>query len=135
MSSRALLERAFAALGAADVDALDELYTHDYVLELPYAKPEPQRVESLAAVKTYLAAAFETVRFTLVIDEVHELAGGHGVIAEYSSEGAVVATGIRYANTYIGLWRMRDGRISATREFYDPVVAAEAFAAKESDRG
>jgi ketosteroid isomerase-like protein len=127
-ASEGLLRRVFDVLGAADVAALEELYTDDYVLELPYSKPSPVRVEGRAAVQTYLTAAFQTVRFALTITDVHELAGGGGVVAEYTSEGEVVATRRRYSNTYIGLWRMRDGRISLTREFYDPIVAAEAFA-------
>jgi ketosteroid isomerase-like protein len=123
-----LLRRVFDALGAADVGALDELYTEDYVLELPYSKPSPVRVEGRDVVQAYLTAAFQTVRFVLTITELHELAAG-GVVAEYTSEGQVLSTGRRYANTYVGLWRMRDERISLTREFYDPMVAAEAFAA------
>jgi ketosteroid isomerase-like protein len=121
-----VLRRVFDALGAADVAALDDLYTEDYVLELPYSKPEPVRVEGRAAAQAYLTGAFRTVRFALSITDLYEIEGG--VVAEYTSEGEVVATGRRYANTYIGLWRIRDGRISATREFYDPLVAAEAFA-------
>lgn len=120
-----LLRRVFDAIGAADVDALGELYTDDYVLELPYAKPEPVRVEGLAAVQPYLARAFQVFRFTLAITEVHELAGGD-LVAEYTSEGTVVPTGRRYANRYIGLWRFREGKVCFTREFYDPVRSAEA---------
>jgi len=50
-----------------------------------------------------------------------------GVVAEYTSEGTVVPTGKRYANTYIGVWRFRDGRVHHTREYYDPIVSAEAL--------
>jgi ketosteroid isomerase-like protein len=38
----------------------------------------------------------------------------------------VLPTGKRYANTYVGIWRFRDGRVSHTKEWYDPVVSAEA---------
>jgi uncharacterized protein len=99
--------------------------TGDYVLEMPYAKPDPVRVEGLATVQAYLRAAFETFRFELTITESWEIPGG--VVAEYTSEGTVVSTGKRYANTYIGVWRFRDGLVSHTREYYDPIVAAEAF--------
>jgi uncharacterized protein len=122
-----VLLRAFAAIGAADVDAFDDLYTDDYVLELPYAKPEPVRVEGLAPVKDYLRRAFTVFRFDLTITAVHELVDGD-LVAEYTSEGTVVPTGRRYANTYVGLWRFADGRVRATREWYDPLVSAEATA-------
>lgn len=119
------LRRVFDAIGATDVDALGELYTDDYVLELPYAKPEPVRVEGLVTVQAYLRRAFETFRFELTITDAWEIPGG--VIAEYTSEGTVVPTGKRYANTYIGVWRFRDGRVHHTREYYDPIATAEAL--------
>ena len=125
MSEQAL-RRVFDAIGAADVDALADLYTDDYVLEMPYAKPEPVRVEGLATVQAYLRRAFETFRFELTITSSWEIDGG--VVAEYTSEGRVVPTGRRYANTYIGVWLFRDGRIHHTREYYDPIVSAEALA-------
>lgn len=125
MTNIDLLHRAFAAIAAAEVAALDQLYTADYVLELPYAQPEPVRVDGRAAVQRYLERAFRVFRFELTLTAAHELVGGD-LVAEYTSEGRVVPTGRRYANTYVGLWRFRDGRISATREWYDPVAAAEA---------
>ncbi|HEY8527986.1 MAG TPA: nuclear transport factor 2 family protein [Acidimicrobiales bacterium] len=127
MTNTDVLRRVFAALGAADVAALDELYTDDHVLELPFAKPDPVRVEGRAAVQEYLRRAFEVFRFELALTAVHELAGGD-LVAEYTSEGRVVPTGRPYANTYVGLWRFRDGRVCLTREWYDPVVAAAATA-------
>ena len=120
--SEALLRQAFDAIGAADVDALGELYTEDYVLELPYAKPAPVRVEGLCDVQAYLRAAFQVFRFTLRITEVHHLVDGD-IVAEYTSDGTNLTTGLPYANRYIGLWRFRDGRVSHTREYYDPMVA------------
>ena len=122
-----VLRRVFDAIGAADVDALGELYADDYVLELPYAKPAPVRVEGRGPAQDYLRRAFETFRFALTITGVHELAGGD-LVAEYTSEGTVVPTGRRYANSYVGLWRFAGGRVRSTREWYDPLVAAEALA-------
>ena len=124
--SDAVLRRVFDAIGAADVDALGGLYTDDYVLEMPYAKPDPIRVEGLATVQVYLRRAFEVFRFALTITEAHPLADLDAVVAEYTSEGTVVPTGKRYANSYVGIWRFRDGKVCATREWYDPVVSAEA---------
>lgn len=126
MTNEDVLRRVFAAFGSADVAALDHLYTDDYVLELPYAKPEPVRVEGRETVQAYLTGAFQVFRFELTITAVHELAGGD-LVAEYTSEGTVVPTGRRYANTYVGLWRFRDGRVCATKEWYDPIVSAEAL--------
>ena len=70
----------------------------------------------------YVAAALEHVRFTLTITEVHPSADPDLVIAEYTSEGEMVATGQPYRNRYIGLWWFRDGHVCRTREFYNPAA-------------
>jgi uncharacterized protein len=122
-----LLREVFDAIGEADVARLGELYTDDYVLELPYAKPDAVRVEGLAATLPYLEAAFKVFRFTLTITNVLEVASGDTIVAEYTSEGTVIPNGKRYANTYIGVWKFRDGKVASTREYYDPVVSADAY--------
>jgi uncharacterized protein len=127
MSNEEVLRAAFAAIGAADVDALASIYAEDYVLVMPYAKPAPVRLEGRDTVLPYLARAFETFRFELTITDVHELAGGD-LVAEYTSEGRVVPTGKRYANSYVGIWRFRDGQVASTKEWYDPMISAEALA-------
>lgn len=42
------------------------------------------------------------------------------IIAEYQSEGQVLATGARYANSYIGIWKFRNGKMAMRREYADP---------------
>ena len=120
-----LLREAFDAIGRADTARLGELYADDYVVEFPYAKPAPTRVEELANVLQYLDAAFQTFRFTLTITNVLEF--GDTIVAEYTSEGTVVPSGKPYNNTYIGIWTFRDSKVASTREYYDPMVAADAY--------
>jgi ketosteroid isomerase-like protein len=120
-----LLREAFDAIGRADTTRLGELYADDYVVEFPYGKPSPTRVEGLADVLPYLDAAFQTFRFTLTITNLLEF--GDTIVAEYTSDGTVVPTGQPYNNTYIGIWTFRDGKVASTREYYDPVVAADAY--------
>lgn len=121
-----LVRTVFDAFATGDVAALDDLYTEDYVLELPYAKPAPVRVEGRAAVQQYLTGAFQVFRFRLTITEHARLEGVDALVAEYTSEGTVLPTGKRYANGYVGIWRFRDGRVSHTKEWYDPIISAEA---------
>lgn len=122
-----LVRSVFDAFGAGDVAALDHLYTDDYVLELPYSKPTPVRVEGRANVQEYLTGAFQVFRFQLTVTDHWKLEGVDALVAEYVSEGTVLPTGKRYANNYVGIWRFRDGRVSATKEWYDPIVSAEAM--------
>lgn len=126
-SNEKLLRAAFDAIGHADTARLGDLYADDYVLEMPYAKPEPVRVEGLANVLPYLDAAFQVFRFTLTITNVFEVVGGDTLVAEYTSDGTVVPNGKPYNNTYIGVWTFRDGKVASTREYYDPVVSADAY--------
>lgn len=125
-TNEAVLRAVFDAIGAADVDRLAELYAEDYVLDMPYAKPAPAHIEGRDVVLPYLARAFETFRFRLTITAVDELVGGD-LVAEYTSEGTVVPTGKRYANSYVGIWRFRDGQVVSTKEWYDPMISAEAL--------
>ena len=59
-----------------------------------------------------------------------ELPSGQ-VVAEYRSEG-LTRSGRRYANSYVGFFGMRDGRIACWREYFDPNVVADAFAVDDS---
>ena len=125
-ANRATLERLFTALNTSDWGALGSLYTEDYVLELPFADPEPVRAQGLAEVATTLGPMLETFRFTLSIVAVHECVDPDLLVAEYTSEGTVTTTGKPYANTYIGLYRFREGRVCGVKEFYNPLLALRA---------
>jgi ketosteroid isomerase-like protein len=122
------VRRAFAGVGHADADEMLANYTEDMVLELPYADP-PTVLEGREAVRAYLRAAFRVFKFRLDITEVHETTDPDELVVEYASEGHVETTGKPYANTYIGVYRFRDGLISRVREFYNPVPSMRSLAA------
>jgi uncharacterized protein len=117
---------AFGGIAAGDADRMLRHYTDDLVLELPYAQP-PLRLEGREAVRAHLHKAFEVFRFSLEITAVHELVDADRLVLEYTSTGTVLTTGKDYANTYIGVYRFRDGAICGVREFYDPTAAARAL--------
>lgn len=122
----ALLADVFDAIGAADVDRLRDYYTDDYILELPYSPTGPAVVSGRDAALDYVAAALTQVRFTLAMREMHPSADADLIIAEYDSEGTMLASGAPYRNAYIGLWWFRDGRVCKTREFYNPLATTAA---------
>ena len=124
--NRAILARLFDALNTADYGAMASLYTDDYVLELPFADPEPVRAQGLAEVATTLGPMLQTFRFTLSLTTVHDCLDPDLLVAEYTSEGTVTTTGKPYTNTYIGLYRFRDGRVCGVKEFYNPLLALRA---------
>jgi len=124
-ANRALLERVMAAIGTGD-PTLADAYTDDYVLELPFADP-PQRLEGRAEVMAYVTPRLGTFVFRLRLERVHECIDPDLLVAEYTSDGHAAPTGKPYRNTYIGLWRFRDGRICGVTEYLNPMVAAEAL--------
>lgn len=123
-----IVRRAFAGIAAGSAEQmLVDNYTDDMVIELPYASP-PSDISTKVTALKYLTAAFQTLRFSLEITDVHECVDPDLLILEYTSEGVVLATGKQYANRYIGVYWFRDGRIARVREFYNPVISAEAMA-------
>jgi ketosteroid isomerase-like protein len=121
-----VLRRAFAGVSAGDADQMLANYTDDMVLELPYSDP-PMTLRSKAEVHGYLAKAFQVFKFHLDITDVYETTDPDVLVAEYSGEGQVTTTGKPYNNSYIGVYRFRDGLISWVREFYNPIVSVRAL--------
>lgn len=130
-ANKALLQKVFDAMGTGDAAALATLYTHDYTLELPYASPEPIKVSGLANVGSYVGEALKVFRFTLTLTEIYDLADPDILIAEYVSHGEVTTTGAPYNNTYIGIWRFRNGQVCGTKEWYNPEISARALAGSD----
>lgn len=120
---------AFGAVGAGDVDGQLARYTDDAVLEMPFADP-PVRIEGKPALRSRLEPALAIFHFTLSVTEVHECAEPDTLVLEYTSQGVVTTTGRPYANAYIGVFRFREGLICFQREYYNPVAAQRALAAR-----
>jgi ketosteroid isomerase-like protein len=108
------------------VDAHNLLCTDDVLFELPYASP-PGRIEGRDNVRAYLKGALAIFSMRLAVTEVFFTDDPDVLIAEYASEGKVMTTGKPYTNTYIGVYRFRDGRLSGVREYFNPVPATIAL--------
>lgn len=117
----AIIERCFAALAALDADALVENYTENYVLELPYFKPnEPLVVEGRAAVHGYLVTILARQRMVLSLTNVHAIPDEDLLIAEYDCNGEFLDDGSPYPNQYVGYWYFEGDRVRRLREYYNP---------------
>ena len=121
-----LLERSLALLTAGDVDGHNELCTDDVLFELPYGDP-PGRIEGREAVRRYLKGALSVFKLRLWLTNVMETGDPDVLVAEYASDGTVTTTGKPYSNTYIGVYRFRDGKLCGVREYYNPVPATTAL--------
>ncbi|MDP6868057.1 MAG: nuclear transport factor 2 family protein [Acidimicrobiales bacterium] len=126
-ANRELLDHVLSLFGTDRAGELVSCYTPDWVLELPFADP-PVRLEGGQEIGTYLASRLGTFVFTLSLTAVHECLDPDLLVVEYESDGHVSHTGQPYRNTYIALWRFRDGRVCGVKEFPNPMVTAEALA-------
>lgn len=121
----AAVKARFARMGTADAATADN-YTDDAVLEMPYADP-PVVLRGRDEILARVGPALDTFHFTLEITAVHHTVDPDTLILEYVSDGHVVPTGKAYRNTYIGIFRFRDGQVCGVKEFYNPLVAARAL--------
>lgn len=117
---------AFAGVTAADAERQLANYTDDAVLELPYHDP-PVVLDGKATILRRLSRSFETFKMAITITEVHECVDPDELIIEFLSDGHMATTGKPYANRYIGVFRFRDGKIAAQREFFNPKISDEAL--------
>ena len=127
--NRKVVEQAFALLSQMRHRELGPLISDDIDFELPYGPGQkPLAIQGSArwlALNDATWPAF--ARFSLAITAVHELLDPDALIVEYRSDGQVRATGKPYRNRYLGIFRFRDGRICAWREFHNPEITARAM--------
>lgn len=108
----------------------DDLLTDDAVVETPFAPPgRPNRFAGRAEFVAFAEAAGRTglpVRFEECREiAVHETADPEVIVVEYELAGTVTTTGRRAAARFVGVLRVRAGRIVAWREYQDtPTMAA-----------
>jgi ketosteroid isomerase-like protein len=71
-------------------------------------------------------SAFDPYRYAVA--QVYELLDPEVLIAEYSSDSRLLASGALYRNQYLGIFRFRDGLVSHWREYLNPHVVAAVLA-------
>jgi ketosteroid isomerase-like protein len=112
------------------VDDLVDMFADDAVMELPFAPGRmPRAHEGKAAIAAFQQFAKDSFsEFSMSVDEVHETADPHVVIAEHHSDAVVAENGRPYRNHYVTFFTFDDdGRIVRWREFYDAGVVVRAF--------
>ena len=120
-----VLKTAISSIGTGNSEVFSNLYTEDWVLELPYSEP-PKVLTGINEILTYLKPQMGKLEFTLTLTEIFECLDPNLLIAEYVSEGRSTTTNKPYQNTYIGLWRFREGKICGVKEYLNPLIATEA---------
>lgn len=112
-----LVHAYFAAVTAGELP--DDLLTEDMTAWLTTQGPIDKRSYQ-AAVRWLGSVMREPLRFT--IDAI--TAEGDRAVAEARSEGVLI-NGEPYAQTYVFVLRIRDGRIASIAEHYNAFIAQE----------
>ena len=120
-----VLKTAISSIGVGNSEIFSNLYTDDWVLELPYSEP-PKVLKGIDEILAYLKPQMGKLEFTLTLTEIFECLDPNLLIAEYVSEGRSTITDKPYRNSYIGLWRFREGKICGVKEYLNPLIATEA---------
>jgi ketosteroid isomerase-like protein len=118
--------------------SLHEPNTHDQqlqmvhetcVLELPFVGV---RVVGRSAILEYSGrtSTFKTWKKGTFIDRKIIATEEPGVYVVEARGDMILPSGVPYKNTYVMVIGVRDGQINLAREYFNPVVIAEALAAK-----
>jgi ketosteroid isomerase-like protein len=125
---RDVFRRQLQTIAARDWSAMAERYADDAVVELPFNRPTPLRIEGRAQLAARNRAArdlpLELEPQNVVI---HETTDPEVIVAEFDYAGRVTTTGrtFRVANVIIA--RIRDGQIVASRDYHDHAAIADAL--------
>jgi uncharacterized protein len=127
-------ERHLALMLEKDMPGWIDLWADDGVFEFPFAPPGfPRRLEGKAAVGDYIKDYPDHIDLAAFHDvQVHETVDPDVLVVEMRAEGRIVATGKPYAMSYIYVLTVRDGKIVAYRDYWNPLVALEALGGAEA---
>lgn len=119
--------------GRRDVAGAATLLAEDFVFEQPFAaEGVASRVEGrdvfAAHLARYIAPDAGLYSEWAFFDIVIYPGDGTTVFAEWRSEAVVARNGRPYANRYIALFQVEDGRITLMREYRDPQRVQAALA-------
>jgi len=130
-ANRAVMTEMLRRLGEQAWVPACALLSEDVRCDWPYRPmaSSPSELRGRETLRGFLEngmRAFEPYRYE--ITEVYELLDPDALIAEYRSHSRLLASGAPYRNSYLGIFRFRDGEICTWREYLDPQVVAEAMA-------
>jgi uncharacterized protein len=133
------LERLFRhgldSLIAKDVSGWVDMWAEDGTMEFPFAPATYPRLEGRKSIADYMSAfptkveisEFPYVRF-------HHSSDGKTLVVEFSCIGRSLETGKQYNQSYVGVMDIRDGRITAYKDYFNPLVVLQSMGADAFQR-
>jgi ketosteroid isomerase-like protein len=125
---------ALEGLVAGDVTAWVEMWADDGRMEFPYG-PEGYvpSVEGKAAIYEYLRDYPTKIRIDRVTElNVYQALDPDRAVVEFAVEGEALPTGRSYRQRYVGIVTLRGDKIANYRDYWNPLVAIQAFGGPEA---
>jgi hypothetical protein len=125
-----LMARYQELITARRFDEWIDLWADDAVCEFPFAGPgRPARLTGKAEILDYMSAYPGTISIEATQDfQVHPGLDPNVLVVELTIAGTAVQTGRPYNQQFVIIARAQDGRLAHYREYWNPLVSAEAFA-------
>lgn len=127
-SPRDVVKRLIHGISSGRWQELHRLYAYDALVEYPFALPSPARLAGREAVQRYFAAV---ARMPLELQArnvvVHETSDPEVVVAEWDYDGLVTSTNRSFQVSNIQVSRVRDGQITASRDYHNHLVLADVL--------
>lgn len=120
-----VFRRTLDILLSKDMAAFIEMYAEDAVMEYPFA-PEgwPKRLEGRAEIWSHIHNYPDLLDVREIRDlEILETTDPEVIVAQAVMAGVVTPTGQPYEVRYADIIRIRDGKIVAWRDYWDPTLA------------
>ncbi len=127
-SNREIIANLYRHFENKDIAAVSEIVAEDIVMDLPYS-PEgyPKRLigkkdfthHMASGLAAYAKVKFINMRFWDMADP--------GLIAVQFQGETELPSGSRYSNDYFCMFEIREGKLHSWLEYYNPLVAIEAF--------
>jgi ketosteroid isomerase-like protein len=126
-ANKQALARAMTGISSLDVDAVRAELHDDVVMQLPYEDAVPDLEKSgICELLTGVFMMYKQCGITFT--DVYELVDPNQLIARYIGDFRGRDTDVHYANSYIGVFAFRDGKITLWCEYDNPLIVQASLA-------
>jgi ketosteroid isomerase-like protein len=126
-----VVQRFYAALGQGDIPTVLSLLAEDVMWEMPHPRdqvPFGGIWQGVDEVKQFLMTTHSCAQFKQVQLQEY-IAQGDKVVVIGHNKVIAKPTGKEYANDFVAVWTVQDGKIKEMRDFMDTAQAVAAFQA------
>ncbi|RAS77482.1 hypothetical protein A4U60_17875 [Priestia endophytica] len=112
-----------------DMDKWINLWDEHAIFEFPFGPSNyPAKIEGKSNIYTYIKDFPKKIHlYKFSTPQIHHTLNSNVLIAEFKCEGQVIDTGLPYKQKYISVIEITNGKISHYRDYWNPIVAIEAF--------